>query len=106
VFGIANFLLRTGLALSPTEAFYQLDSLSVLEDYRPAVPIIVKPSSILSLNSNNNLEVFNNSDSSFMKFYVLTLVTSVAVNLTLLFCKVVTISSLKVRFLCTFFLPR
>ncbi|KAH8941761.1 hypothetical protein BDL97_14G061800 [Sphagnum fallax] len=57
VFGIANFLLRTGLALSPTEAFYQLDSLSVLEDYRPAVPIIVQPSSILSLNSNNNLEV-------------------------------------------------
>ncbi|KAH8941759.1 hypothetical protein BDL97_14G061800 [Sphagnum fallax] len=59
VFGIANFLLRTGLALSPTEAFYQLDSLSVLEDYRPAVPIIVQPSSILSLNSNNNLENFN-----------------------------------------------
>ncbi|CAM6034903.1 unnamed protein product [Sphagnum compactum] len=57
VFGIAKFLLHTGLALSPTEAFYQLDSLSVLEDYRLAVPIIVQPSSILSLNSNNNLEV-------------------------------------------------
>jgi hypothetical protein len=106
VFGIANFLLRTGLALSPTEAFYQLDSLSVLEDYRPAVPIIVQPSSILSLNSNNNLEVCKNSDSSFMQFYVSTSVTSVAVNLTLLFCKVVTISCLKVRFLCTFFPPK
>jgi hypothetical protein len=32
VFGIAKFLLAR--ALSTTEAFYQLDSLSVLEDYR------------------------------------------------------------------------
>ncbi len=32
VFGIAKFLLA--LALSTPEAFYQLDSLSVLEDYR------------------------------------------------------------------------
>jgi hypothetical protein len=37
VFGIAKFLLTPGLALSATEAFYQLDSLSVLEDYRWAL---------------------------------------------------------------------
>jgi hypothetical protein len=57
VFGIAKFLLTPGLALSATEAFYQLDSLSVLEDYRPAVPVSVQTSSILSLSSNDNLEV-------------------------------------------------
>ncbi|CAK9219847.1 unnamed protein product [Sphagnum troendelagicum] len=57
VFGIAKFLLTPGLALSATEAFYQLDSLSVLEEYRPAVPVSVQTSSILSLSSNDNLEV-------------------------------------------------
>jgi len=57
VFGIAKFLLTPGFALSATEAFYQLDSLSVLEDYRPAVPVSVQTSSILSLSSNDNLEV-------------------------------------------------
>ncbi|CAM6027779.1 unnamed protein product [Sphagnum balticum] len=64
MFGIAKFLLT--LALSTTEAFYQLDSLSVLEDYRPAVPVSVQTSSTLSLSLNDNLEVKSEGHSSYM----------------------------------------
>ncbi|KAL2643098.1 hypothetical protein R1flu_010685 [Riccia fluitans] len=58
MFGFARFFLSIGTLDSATEAYYQLDALSALEDNRILIPLAVSlTSSVLSLSSHDKLEV-------------------------------------------------
>lgn len=58
IFGLASYFLSFGTPASATEAYYQLDALSILEDNRVLVPLAVYlPTSVLSQTSNDQLEV-------------------------------------------------
>ncbi|KAL3696369.1 hypothetical protein R1sor_010445 [Riccia sorocarpa] len=58
MFGFARFFLSIGTLDSATEAYYQLEALSALENNRILIPLAVSfTSSVLSLSSHDKLEV-------------------------------------------------